>query len=154
VVGVAAALFEALRRAMYPDRSIVSMRLGPERFYEPFTPEAVRASGDVLIYRFGSELFFGNADAFRDDMRAIAHAANGAPRTVLLNCATLGVPDATAREMLLRVQRELSEHGIRLLFGNARAPLRAALEKVGAFTLVDEATFVTELERHHPIAHA
>jgi MFS superfamily sulfate permease-like transporter len=158
LVGVAAALFEALRRAMYPDRSVVSMRLGPGRFYEPFTPEAVRASGDVLIYRFGSELFFGNADAFRDDMRAIAKAAtktaNGAPRTILLNCDTLGVPDATAREMLLRVQRELGEHGIRLLFGNTRAALREALAKVGAFTLVDEATFVTELERHHPLARA
>jgi MFS superfamily sulfate permease-like transporter len=125
-VGVAAALIEALRRAMYPDRSIFSTRLGPGRLYEPFSPEAVRASGDVLIYRFGAGLFFGNADAFRDDMRTIAREARG-PMTVIINCDTIGIPDATARETLQRAQRELAERGIHLAFGNTRAPVRHAL---------------------------
>ena len=37
VIGVGVALAEALRRAMYPDRSLFTARLGKERFYEPFT---------------------------------------------------------------------------------------------------------------------
>jgi MFS superfamily sulfate permease-like transporter len=131
---------------------VFSSRLGPGRLYEPFTTDAVHASGDVLIYRFGAALFFGNADAFRDDMRAIARAANGAPRTVIINCDTLGIPDATAREMLQRAQRELREHGISLLFGNAREPLRIALAKAGSFTLIDESRFVGELVKHRDLA--
>jgi hypothetical protein len=49
-----------------------------DRLHEPFSPEAVRASGELLVYRFGAGLFFGNADVFGDDMRTIARVADGA----------------------------------------------------------------------------
>jgi hypothetical protein len=60
--GVAVALAEALRRAMYPERSLFTARMGNERLYEPFTIDAIRAARDPLAYRFGAGVFFGNAD--------------------------------------------------------------------------------------------
>ena len=149
-VGVAVALAEALRRSMHPDRLLLSDRLGPDRYYEPFSSQAVQAADGVLVYRFGAPLFFGNADVFRDDMRRIADAADGKLHTVVINADALGIPDATARETLLRAQRELAERGIQLEFGNAREPLRRALSEVGQFTLIDEGSFLATLRRLHP----
>jgi hypothetical protein len=83
-------------------------------------------------------------------MRRIADAADGKLHTVVINADALGIPDATARETLLRAQRELAERGIQLEFGNAREPLRRALSEVGEFTVIDEARFLATLRRLHP----
>jgi MFS superfamily sulfate permease-like transporter len=95
-------------------------------------------------------LFFGNAEVFRDDMRRIADAADGKPHTVVISAYAPGHPDATARETLLRAQRELAERGIQLEFGNARELLRRALSEVGEFTLIDEARFLATLRLLQP----
>jgi SulP family sulfate permease len=154
VVGVVFALAEALRRSMQPDRSVFTSRLGNERFYEPFSADAVRASEDVLIYRFGSGLYFGNAEVFLEDMRRIARAAPPTLRTVMINADALGVPDATARDALLKARDVLTARGLRLVFGNTRAHVRDALRASGGLTLVDERQFVEALRRVHggPIA--
>jgi sulfate permease, SulP family len=149
-IGVVGALAEALRRSMQPDRGLFSTRLGAGHLYEPFTPDAVRAGHGLLIYRFGAPLFFGNADVFRDDMRLIARTGRAVVRTVVINADALGIPDATARDVLLKAQKELAAEGIQLVFGNARAPLRAALDKVGAFTLIDESDFAADMRLVNP----
>ena len=117
----------------------------PGHVYEPFSPDAVARAHDVLIYRFGAGLYFGNADVFLDDMRAIARAAPADLHTVMLNADALGVPDASARDALHAAQRELADHHLRFVVGNARARLRAALAKVGDLVVVDEAAFVRAL---------
>jgi SulP family sulfate permease len=149
VVGVVVALAEALRRSMQPDRSIFTSRLGRNRFYEPFSADAVRASRDVLVYRFGGGLFFGNAEVFLNDMRRIAQAAPPSLRTVMVNADALGVPDATAHDALLKADQVLRARGLRLVFGNTRAHVRTALNAAGGLTLVDEGQFVDALEKVH-----
>ena len=152
LVGVAVALGEALRRAMYPDRMIFTSRLGASRYYEPFSSNAVHASQEVLVYRFGTGLFFGNADVFLRDMREIVRAAPPSLRTIVINADALGIPDASARAALVKARRELGEHGLELVFGNARAPVRKALQDLGELALIDEPRFVAVLrELHAPL---
>jgi SulP family sulfate permease len=146
VVGVAAALVEAFRRAMYPNRSIVSGRVA-DRYYEPFTDEVIEASQPTLVYRFGAGLFFGNAEAFLDDMRRIAHHANPALRSVVVNADALGVPDATAKDFLVTARTELERRGIALVFGNVRRAVREALERIGGFAIIDEQQFLATVRQ-------
>jgi SulP family sulfate permease len=144
LIGVVVALGEVLYRGMRPERRLFTSRSG-EHLYEPFTQEAVRAAGDRLVYRFGAPIFFANAELFLEDMRLIAAAAPPHLHTVVINADALGVPDATARDSLAQAQRELADRNIHLEFGNARAPLRAALEKAGGFTLINEEQFLDDL---------
>jgi SulP family sulfate permease len=144
IIGVLAALAEVLYRGMRPVRNVVSARAG-DHVYEAFSPEAVRAAHDRLVYRFGAPLFFANAELFLRDMRVVAAHAPLELRTVVVNADALSVPDATARDTLLAAQRELHDKGINLVFGNVRAPVRAALERAGGFKLIDEAEFVADL---------
>jgi MFS superfamily sulfate permease-like transporter len=148
-VGVLVALAEALRRSMHPDRSIFTSRLGEGRFYESFSTDAVKATQDVLVYRFGGALFFGNAEVFVDDMRRIAQAAPPSLRTIVINADALTVPDATARDALLKARKLLDARGLRMVFGNTRAPVRAALKAAGGLTLIDEAQFMAALRGIH-----
>jgi SulP family sulfate permease len=145
-IGIAVALVEAFRRAMNPPRSLVSGRT-PDRYYEPFTPLAIHREHDLLVYRFGAGLFFGNAEVFLRDMRQIAHDADPSLHTVVVNADGLGVPDATARDCLVAARTELDDHGIDLVFGNVRKAARDALEKIGGFAIIDEPDFIAAVRR-------
>ena len=83
-------------------------------------------------------------------MREIAAAAGRSIRTVIVNADALGIPDATARDALLKAQAELAQRGIRLVFGNVRASLRGALSEQRVFTLIDEREFMASLRKLHP----
>ena len=69
---------------------------------------------------------------------------------MIVNADALGIPDATARDALLKAQAELAQRGIRLVFGNVRASLRGALTEQRAFTLIDEREFMASLRKLHP----
>lgn len=146
LIGVAFALGESLRRAMEPNRTLVSPRAGAH-LYEPFCDDAIRAVDALVIYRFGAPLFFGNAEVFQQDMERLARLAPASLRTVVVNADALGIPDATAHDCLLAAQSALARRDIHLQFGNVRASLRQALGRSRAFTLIDEDQFVADLRR-------
>lgn len=151
-IGVAAALAEALRRGMEPNRLVVSPGQS-EHYYEPFSPSAPPIVEGLLIYRFGAPLFFANCEVFQRDMSELAQQAPRSLKTIVVNSDALGVPDASARDALRRARRALEAHGIRLAFGNARAPLRAALAKSGDFSVLDEHEFIAALETVRGVPH-
>ncbi len=151
-IGVLAALAEALRRAMEPERSVLAPT-GDDRYYVTFDPASLPVTDGFVIYRFGASLFFGNADVFLDDMRRVARLAAPSLRTVVVNADALGVPDATARDALQKSRDALERRGIRLVFGNARGPLRKALTRAGSFTLMSEPEFLAHLAKVGAVRH-
>jgi len=74
-------------------------------------------------------------------------APKGTEQPVVINADALGVPDASAREGLDKARRELGASGIQIVFGNVRAPLRAALSEIGSFTLIDEDEFMADVRK-------
>ncbi len=147
-VGVLTALAEAMRRAMTPHRSVLALGRDPRftgRVYVDMEPMSLPVAEGVLVYRFGSGLFFGNAEDFLADMKAIAASENPNLRSVVINADSLGLPDETARDALLKAQHILKSAKIQLVFGNVRGPLRAALGK--EFQQIDEQQFIQDVEK-------
>jgi MFS superfamily sulfate permease-like transporter len=149
-IGVIGAIAEVLQRAMRPERLVVTPSAG-DRLYESFVPEHLPVRDGLVIYRFGAPLFFGNSDVFLQDMREVAQAADPDLKQVVVNADALGIPDATARDALIKAQEALHGRGVSLVFGNARKELREALSKVGSFTLIDEHEFLADLRKFHAI---
>jgi MFS superfamily sulfate permease-like transporter len=149
-IGVIGAIAEVLRRAMRPERSVVTPSAG-ERIYEPFVPDRLPIRGGLVIYRFGAPLFFGNSEVFLQDMREVAQSADPELEQVVVNADALGIPDATARDALVKAQEVLRGRGVSLVFGNARKELCDALAKVGSFTLIDEHEFLSDLRKFRAI---
>jgi anti-anti-sigma factor len=75
-------------------------------------PENQEQSG-IVILRVESDLFFANADAVRQAVRA--HAAQAGTRVVVLDAATVPTIDVTAVHMLAELTQSLEREGVRLL---------------------------------------
>ncbi|UJR82472.1 SulP family inorganic anion transporter [Sandaracinus amylolyticus] len=140
-IGVLVALADTMRRAMAPTALVLSPR-EPDHVYEPLSDDVVRASGDVLVYRFGAPMFFGNAERFVEDMRTIAASHHPALREIVVNADGLGVPDADARDALRKARDELAARGVALRLGNVRAKVRASLARSPELEILDEREFV------------
>jgi sulfate permease, SulP family len=117
-IGVAAALFEAFRRAMAPERQVLAVAGG--RQFRAFDPESLPVIDGVLVYRFGATLFFCNVHVFLNDMRRVTEAADRSLTTLIVTPDTLGVPDAAARRALATAVALLRTRGIRLAYGEGR----------------------------------
>ena len=72
----------------------------------------------MVVLRLESGLFFANADALRDAVRA--HAAEPTTRAVVLDAETIPYVDVTAARMLVLLSNDLHGQGVRL----ALAPRR------------------------------
>ncbi len=84
-------------------------------------------------------------------MREVAQSADPGCKQVVVNADALGIPDATARDALVKAQDVLHGRGVSLVFGNARKELREALSKVGSFTPIDEHEFLADLRKSRAV---
>jgi MFS superfamily sulfate permease-like transporter len=104
-------------------------------------PDNERRPG-IVVLRPESGLFFANADAIRNQIRA--HAAQGT-RTVVLDAATMPSIDVTAVTMLVELAADLRRDGIELVIardiGAARDLLPVGPERspIRTFPTVDAA---------------
>ena len=81
----------------------------------------------VVIVRVESGLFFANADAVRDSIRA--HAADAAVHAVVLDAETISVIDVTAGNMLIQLAHELHGQGKRLVLAREIPQVRDELDR-------------------------
>jgi sulfate permease, SulP family len=133
-IGIAAALFETLRRAACPDRQVLAS--GPdERHCRAFNPSRLPVVAGLLVYRFGAPLFFGNTDVFLSDMRRVAASPTRSLTTLIVDAETMGAPDAAARRALRTAAVVLSARGIRLTFANVPSAFRGAFADHGGIVM-------------------
>jgi sulfate permease, SulP family len=86
----------------------------------------------IVILRVESGLFFVNADAVRQSVRA--HAATEATRVVVLDAETVPAIDVTAARMLAELTRSLEREGVRLLVSRQIGQVRDVVGQVATDT--------------------
>jgi sulfate permease, SulP family len=97
-------------------------------------PDAVH-SGDVVIVRPESELFYVNADNVH---AAIRSHIIGRTRAVVLDLESVPAIDFTATEMLRTLDDELTSSGVRLAIASEAGQVGDLLRQAGAGHLVDK----------------
>ncbi len=107
-------------------------------------PEAQRTAG-VLVVRVEAQLFFGNSDYVREQVRALVSAADGI-RLVVLDGQTSPSLDVSAVEMLGQLKDDLARNDVGLALahgiGQVRDVLRHATtrsEEPELFATIDDA---------------
>ena len=134
-LAIVAALIALVRRGYRPNTAVLGRVTGEEdedfgfRDLERF-PEAETIPG-LQIFRFQTELFFANANYFRDQIRGIIEETDPPPRAVLVDAAAISHIDTTGTDMLLELVSELSESGIELLLARVTGPTRDILRRSG-----------------------
>lgn len=107
----------------------------------PITPGA-RTGPGLVIYRFGSGLYFANASRLATDIAVLT--GSGPPlRWFCLDAAAIGDIDYSAAAVLRRVCARLRTAGVRVVVSNLTDPVRDELARYG---LSDLAVYETSGE--------
>jgi MFS superfamily sulfate permease-like transporter len=88
-------------------------------------PQAAEVPG-IAILRVESALFFANADAVRNQIRA--QAADEHVRAVVIDAETVPTIDVTAGAMLLELGKELQAQGKSLVLAREIGQVREAID--------------------------
>ena len=129
VLAVVASIIDHLRHSYNPRSSVLVK--SPAGHWQPAPVLAgARTEEGLVVYRFGTSLYYANASRLIDDVTALA--AQGSPlRWMVLDGAAIGDVDYTAAAVLTRVIEHLRNRHIHLAVSTVLGPVREQLDRYG-----------------------
>jgi sulfate permease, SulP family len=126
-IGVVTSILLLLYRASIPNIAVLAQSSGTDGPFVDATrdPQAAEVPG-IAILRVESALFFANADAVRNQIRA--QAADEHVRAVVIDAETVPTIDVTAGAMLLELGKELQAQGKSLVLAREIGQVREAID--------------------------
>lgn len=136
IVAVLASMVDHLRHSYRP-RSSVLVKSAAGHWRSMPVSAGARTEAGLVMYRFGSSLYFANATAFLDDLRLLTPDGHE-PEWFGLDCAAIGDVDYSAAAALLHTSESLRGRGIRLVLSAVVPPVRRQLDGYGVSAAVGE----------------
>ena len=128
-LAVIASVVDHLRHSYSPLNSVLVKSPAGHWRPGPVVPGA-RTEQGLVIYRFGTSLYYANASKLLDDI--IALAGHGGPlRWMVLDCAAIGDIDYTASAVLTKVVEHLHQRQVRFALSEVLGPVRQQLDRYG-----------------------
>jgi sulfate permease, SulP family len=128
-VAIAASIIDHLRHSYRPRSYVLVESAAGHWMTAPVRPGARTVPG-LVVYRFGTSLYFANASRFVDDV--IMLTTQGGPlRWLVLDGAAIGDVDYTASAALGQAIRELHEAHIKVMMTSVVQPVRDELKHYG-----------------------
>ena len=126
-LAVVASLVDHLRHSYHPINSVLVK--SPAGHWQPMpVAPGARTEEGLVIYRFGSSLYYANASRLFDDLTALI--GQGTPvRWLVLDCAAIGDVDYTAAFILTRSIDLLHKRHVRIALSTLLAPVRQQLDR-------------------------
>ena len=106
-------------------------------------PDAAQAP-DVVVFRWEAPLFFANASIFRQEIRRLVNSSNA--RWVVVQCEAITDIDVTAADMLERLDSELNQRGVHLVFVELRSRLYDLVTRYGLLETLDQRHFYDSVD--------
>ena len=129
MLAVVASVIDHLRHSYNPFNSVLIKSPAGHWQPAPVRPGA-RTEPGLVIYRFGTSLYYANASRLIEDIMALA-AQGGPLRWMVLDGAAIGDVDYTASAVLTRVIEHLRKRHIRLTVSSILGPVREQLDRYG-----------------------
>ncbi len=129
ILAIVASIVDHLRHSYSPLNSILVKSAQGHWRPVPVEPGARTVEG-LVVYRFGTSLYYANAAKLAEDITALA--GHGPPlRWLVLDFAAIGDVDYTASAALTKVIEHLHQRHIRLVISSVLAPVRQQLDRYG-----------------------
>jgi high affinity sulfate transporter 1 len=139
-IAVALSIGNVFRRLWWPYETDLGRVAGLSGYHDVRSyPEAEQLTG-CAICRFDAPLFFANARAFREHIRALA-TADPKPRWIIVAAEPITDVDTTAADMLEDLDEDLNSRGINLIFAELKDPVREKINRYGLTRTIDPAHF-------------
>ncbi|WP_431825024.1 SulP family inorganic anion transporter [Burkholderia sp. F1] len=152
LLAVALSLMRHVRHSYRPHTMVLEPVAGDGRWQPvPARPGAMTAPG-LIVYRFGSDLFYANDHQFAEEVAALVDAAPVAPRWFIVDAGAITDVDYSAARTVSDLVRSLRARGIGVIFGRVSRYLRADMERHGIVEIVGASCIFATL--HEALAAA
>ena len=97
--------------------------------WEP-TPAApgLQTAPGLIVYRYGADLFYANADQFAEQVRALVDKAPEPVKWFVIDAEAIGDVDLSAAQTVRALLEELSRKGVQVLFGRVNRYLLSDMQ--------------------------
>ena len=106
--------------------------------WEPAAP-GLETDPGIIVYRFGADLFYANADRFADEVRALIDSAPAPVRWFVVDCSAIFDIDYTAARTVRDLLDELARRKVGVVLARVNAYLHADMVRHGVSAAVGEA---------------
>ncbi|WP_010094311.1 SulP family inorganic anion transporter [Burkholderia ubonensis] len=152
LLAVALSLMRHVRHSYRPHTMVLEPGADDGRWLPvPVRPGAMTAPG-LIVYRFGSDLFYANDHQFAEEVAALVDAAPVAPRWFIIDAGAITDVDYSAARTVSDLVRSLRARGIGVIFGRVNRYLRADMERHGIAEIVGASCIFATL--HEALAAA
>ncbi len=129
VLAVVASIVDHLRHSYSPFNSVLVK--SPAGHWQPVpVGPGARTEEGLVVYRFGTSLYYANAGKLLDDLAALI--GHGDPlRWMVLDCVAIGDVDYTASAVLTKVIEHAHQRHVRLVLSSVLSPVRQQLDRYG-----------------------
>jgi MFS superfamily sulfate permease-like transporter len=101
----------------------------------------------LILYRFGADLFYANADRFADETRALVAGAPDPVRWFVVDAGAITDMDYSAARTLRDLLRELTARAVNVAFGRVEPSLRSDMERHGVAAILGEGRIYASLHQ-------
>jgi SulP family sulfate permease len=128
LLAIVLSLFRHVRHSYRPH----TMMLAPDAvgmwLPVPATPGKTTTSG-LIVYRFGADLFYANANRFTDEVRALVGHAPAPVRWFIIDCSAITDIDYSAAQVMRDLLDEFARRDITVLFARVNPYMRADMDR-------------------------
>jgi SulP family sulfate permease len=110
----------------------------------PVAPNVVTEPG-LVIYRFGSELFYANANLFAEEVTCLVGGASSPVRWLIADAEAIARMDYSSSRVLAELLRDLKKRGIQFGFARAAWSLKSDLVRHHVTELIDPSMIFNRL---------
>lgn len=152
LLAVALSLMRHVRHSYRPHTMVLEPSASTGRWQPvPARPGAVTAPG-LIVYRFGSDLFFANDHFFTSEITQLIDSASDGLRWLIVDAAAITDLDYSAARTLDDLIQTLHERNITVIFGRVNPYLRSDMDRHGITQTVGESNIFETL--HEALAAA
>ena len=144
LLAIALSLVQHVRHSYQPHTMVLAPGVTGRWEPAPATPGSQTEPG-LIIYRFGADLFFANADRFADEVRSLVDKAPASVRWFVLDAGTVTDLDYSAARTVRDLLGELTAKNVGVMFARVNTYLRADLDRHGISAKLGEARIFATL---------
>ena len=110
----------------------------------PAAPGQETAPG-LIVFRYGADLFYANADRFADQVRELVEKAPAPVKWFLVDAEAIGDVDLSAAQTIRALLEELSRKGVRVFFGRVNPYLLSDIRRHRIAAVIGEGRIFASL---------
>jgi MFS superfamily sulfate permease-like transporter len=152
LLAIALSLFRHVRHSYRPH----TMMLAPDAtgmwLPVPAAPGTMTDPG-LIVYRFGADLFYANANRFADEVRALVQRAPAPVRWFIVDCGAITDIDYSAAQSIRDLLNDLAQRDVAVVFARVNPYMRSDMDRHCIAPVVGEARIFSTLHEAIALVH-